>query len=411
MLSHWGGSRTLLPIVDFSHHTYYIVSMQQKRAYLYRCYPTPEQARILARTFGCTRFVYNWALRLRTDAYYQRQERVYYADTSAALTALKRQPDYAWLNEVSSVPTQQALRHLDKGFRNFFEGRADYPTFKKKRGRQSAEYTTSAFKWDGKDLLLAKMEQPLAIHWSRPLPNEAKPTTITISRDPAGRYFVSFLVEEDIASLPISPKTVGIDLGLHDVVTLSTGEKTGNERYFAQDARQLALLQRRHARKQKQSKNREKARQKVARIHARIADRRHDFQQKLTTRLIRENQVICVESLSVKHLMQNHHLAKAIADVGWGELIRQLEYKAAWYGRSIVAIDKFYPSSKRCSGCGHVLGSLSLDVRQWTCPECGTCHDRDVNAALNIRAAGLAVLACGEMVRPGRAKARQGVSR
>jgi putative transposase len=348
---------------------------------------------------------------MRTDAYYQRQELVYYADTSAAFTEVRRQPETSWLSEVAYIPCQQALRHLDKGFRNFFEGRADYPRFKKKHGRQSAEYTTSAFTWDGKDLVLAKLTEPLPIRWSRPLPKDARPSTITVSRDPAGRYFVSFLLEEDSTPLPVSPQTVGIDLGLHDVVTLSTGEKTGNERSFVQDAKRLAVLQRRHARKQKQSKNREKARRKVARIHARITDRRRDFQHKLTTRLIRENQTICLESLAVKNLLQNHHLAKAISDVGWGEIIRQLEYKAAWYGRNLVAIDRFYPSSKRCSACGHLRGSLSLDIRQWTCPECGARHDRDMNAALNIKAAGLAVFACGEMVRPGRAKARQGASR
>ena len=204
--------------------------------------------------------------------------------------------------------------------------------------------------------------------------------------------------------MPISPKTVGIDLGLHDVVTLSSGEKTGNERYFCQEERQLARLQRRHAKKRKGGKNREKARRQVAWLHARIADRRKDFLHKLTTRLIRENQVVCVESLSVKNMIHNEHLAKAIADVGWGELIRQLQYKAGWYGRAVVAIDKWYPSSKRCSACGHLLDSLSLDIRQWTCPECGTLHDRDTNAALNIEAAGLAVFACGEAVRPGRVK-------
>lgn len=384
--------------------------MRQKRAYLYRCYPTPDQAHTLARTFGCTRFVYNWALRLRSDAYAERHVRVSYAGISAAFTKLRRQPETAWLSEVAYVPCQQALWHLDTGFRNFFEGRANYPTFKKKRGRQSAEYTTSAFKWDSKELVLAKMREPLAIHWSRPLPKEARPTTITLSRDPAGRYFVSFLIEEDITPLPVSPKSVGIDLGLHDLVTLSTGEKVGNERFFAKEARRLATLQRRHAKKQKGSKNREKARRKVARIHARIADRRRDFQHKLTTRIIRENQTVCVESLCVKNLMQNHHLAQAIIDVGWGEIVRQLEYKAAWYGRTLVAIGTFYPSSKQCSGCGHVLGSLSLDIRQWICSDCGACHDRDVNAALNIEAAGLAVLACGEAVRPGRATARQGAS-
>ena len=252
---------------------------------------------------------------------------------------------------------------------------------------------------------------PLDICWSRPLPKDAKPSSVTITKDPAGRYFVSFLVEKEIAALPISSKTVGIDLGLHDVVTLSTGEKTGNERFFSKDEKRLAHAQRTHAKKHKGSQNREKARKRVARIHARIADRRRDFLQKLTTGLIRDNQVVCVESLSVKHMLQNHCLAKAIADVGWGELVKQLQYKATWYGRAVVAIDKFYPSSKRCHACGHLLDSLPLDVRQWTCPECCTVHDRDTNAALNIQAAGLAVYACGEAVRPGRVKARSGAPR
>lgn len=385
--------------------------MQQKRAYKYRFYPTPEQAQTLARTFGCVRYVYNWGLRTRTDAYYQRKEHLFYEHLSVGLTALKRQEEVAWLQEVSSVPLQQGLRHLESAFRNFFDGRAKYPTFKKKHGHQAATYASSAFKWDGTHLTLAKMDAPLGIRWSRPLPKDAKPSTVTITKDRAGRYFVSFLVEEDIQPLPVSPKTVGIDLGLHDVVTLSTGEKTGNERYFLKDEKKLARAQRRHAKKQKGGKNRGKARHKVARIHARIADRRRDFLHKLTTGLIRDNQVVCVESLQVKNMMQNHCLAKAIADVGWGELIRQLQYKAAWYGRAVVAIDKFYPSSKRCHACGHILDSLDLDVRQWTCPECGTVHDRDTNAALNIQAAGLAVYACGEAVRPGRVKARPGAPR
>jgi putative transposase len=372
--------------------------MKQKRAYQYRFYPTPDQAKILARTFGCVRYTYNWALRLRTDAYHQRQERVYYADLSAAFTQVRRQPETAWLSEVAYIPCQQSLRHLDRALRTFFEGRAKYPVFKKKRGSQAAEYTTSAFTWDGEDLVLARMTEPLSIRWSRPLPKEAKPTTITLTKDTAGRYFVSFLIEEDIQPLPVSPKTVGIDLGLHDVVTLSTGEKTGNERFFRQEEKRLATLQRRHTKKRKGSKNREKARRKVARLHARIADRRRDFQHKLTTSIIRENQTICVESLAVKNMMQNHSLAQSIADVGWGEIIRQLEYKARWYGRTLVTIDQWYPSSKRCHACGHLLDELELDIRQWTCPRCGIVHDRDTNAALNIKAEGLSVLACGEKV-------------
>ena len=194
--------------------------------------------------------------------------------------------------------------------------------------------------------------------------------------------------QEDIAPLPSASNTVGVDLGLEDVVTLSTGEKTGNEHFFRQEEKRLAQAQRRHAKKQKGGKNREKARRHVARIHARIADRRRDFQHKLTTRLIRENQVVCVESLAIENLLKNHCLAKAIADVGWGELLRQLEYKARWYGRSLVAINRWYPSSKRCSACGHELESLSLAVREWTCPKCGAVHDRDINAATQCQSRG-----------------------
>lgn len=383
--------------------------MAQKRAYKYRFYPTDEQKQILARTFGCVRFVSNWALRQKTDAFYHEQQRLYYKDLSEALTLLKQQADYSWLSQVSSVPLQQALRHLDKAFLNFFEGRARYPTFKKKRNRQSATYTSNAFKWVGTSLTLAKMTDPLDIRWSRPLPDGAIPGSITITRDCADRYFVSLLVEEDIKQLATVEQSVGADLGLKEFVILSTGEMVGNPRFFHKDEKKLARAQRRHARKQKGSKNRARARKKVARIHARIADRRRGFLHQLSTRLIRENQTICVETLAVKNMVKNHCLAKALSDVGWSEFVSQLEYKAAWYGRNLVKIDKWYPSSKRCFDCGHLLDSLTLDVRVWTCPECGVVHDRDINAAKNIHAVGLTVFeACGEAVRPGRAKARLG---
>jgi putative transposase len=383
--------------------------MKQKRAYQYRVYPTDEQKQLLARTFGCARFVSNWALRLRTDAYYKENKRIGYHETSAQLTLLKQQEEYAWLNEVSSVPTQQALRHLDKAFRNFFEGRAKYPMFKKKRNQQSAEYTTSAFKWDGTSLTLAKMTEPLDIRWSRPLPDGAKPSTLTVTKDCADRYFVSILVEEDIKQLDPVEQSVGADLGLQEFVILSTGEVVGNLKFFHKDEKQLAKAQRRHAKKRKGSKNRAKARLTVAKIHARIADRRRDFLHQLSTRLIREHQTICVESLAVKNMVKNHRLAKAISDVGWSEFVSQLAYKAAWYGRTLVKIDKWYPSSKRCFDCGHVLDSLPLDIRVWTCPECEVVHDRDLNAARNIHAVGLTVFeACGEAVRPGRALSRSG---
>ncbi len=381
--------------------------MKQKRAYRYRFYPTAQQQQILARTFGCCRYVYNWALQQKTNAYYQRGERLYYYDLSIGLTNLKKQDTTHWLNEVASVPLQQALRHLDKAFLNFFEGRAEYPLFKKKHSEQSATYVGTAFQLKGMNLTLAKMEQPLDIHWSRPLPEDCKPSSVTVCLDMAGRYFISILVEEEITPLEVTPKMVGLDLGLKSMVITSDGHTFGNPKFFAKDEKKLARLSKKH----KGSKSRQKARRKVAKIHARIADRRRDYQHKLSTKLIRENQVVCVESLQVKNMVQNHRLAKAINDVGWGEFVRQLDYKAQWYGRTLVKIDKFYPSSKRCHHCGHVLDSLSLDIRHWVCPECQMAHERDINAAQNVLAAGLAVSACGETVRPGRAKARAGKTR
>lgn len=374
--------------------------MDVKRAYRFRFYPTPEQELILARTFGCARFAYNHMLRLRTDAWFQRQERVGYHETSVALTKLKRDPEFAWLNEVSSVPVQQALRHLQTAFANFFAKRARYPSFKRKDGPQSAEYTTSAFKWDGKALRLAKMGDPLAIRWSRTLPKGAKLTTVTVSKDAAGRYFVSMLCDDSVSAKPQAAGRVGIDLGLTHFAILSTGEKIAAPNTFRKNEAKLAKLQRRLAKKTKGSARRAKAKLKVARLHAKIADSRRDFLHKLSTRLINENQVIAVESLSVSNMQKNRCLSKSISDASWSEFVRQLEYKAHWYGRALVGMDRWYPSSKRCSDCGHTVAAMPLNVREWTCPECGSIHDRDVNAARNVLAAGLAVSAHGESVSP-----------
>jgi putative transposase len=379
------------------------------RAYRYRFYPTPEQVDQLNRTFGCVRYVYNRSLRYRQDAWYERQENVSYLQSSAALTEWKKEAERAWLNEVSSVPLQQCLRHLQAAYRNFFQGRAKYPTTKKKDRGQSAEYTASAFKWNGESLKLAKQSEPLAIRWSRRF--NGTPTTVTVSRDSSGRYFVSMLVDESIDTLPVVRSVVGIDVGIHSIAMTSEGRAYGNPHFTDRYAAKLAKYQRRLAKKQAKSKNRLKAKQKVARIHAKIADCRRDFTHKLTTTLINENQVICVENLAVKNMVKNPNLAKSIHDANWGELVRQLEYKAGWYGRTVVAIDRWYPSSKRCSCCGYTLEKLHLETRQWTCPECNTTHDRDINAARNIRAAGLAVLACGETVNPVVAKAAIGSTR
>ncbi|AOU98680.1 transposase [Acidihalobacter yilgarnensis] len=376
--------------------------MNVKRAYRFRFYPTPAQAQVLAQTFGCTRFAYNHMLRLRSDAWLQRQERVGYHETSAALTALKKTPEHAWLNDVSSVPVQQALRHLNTAFTHFFAKRARYPAFKRKHGPQSAEYTTSAFRWTPalRELRLAKMSEPLNIRWSRTIPKAAKLTTVTVSLDAAGRYFASLLCDDAVASNPVVSGQIGIDLGLTHFAVLSTGEKVTSPKAFRQNESRLGRLQRRLAKKKLGSKNRAKAKSKVARVHAHITDSRRDFLHKLSTRLVSENQVIAIETLSVNDLQRNHPLAKSISDAGWSEFVRQLEYKAQWYGRTLIGIDRWYPSSKRCSVCGHTQGSMPLSVRTWTCPECDTQHDRDINAARNVLAAGLAASAHGEAVSP-----------
>jgi len=234
-----------------------------------------------------------------------------------------------------------------------------------------------------------------------------------VSKDAVGRYFVSLRVEEAITSLPPldNNKSIGIDLGLKSFLITSDGETIANPKYYARDEKKLAKLERRKAKKKKGSKNRNKARLKVAKAHARIADQRRDFQHKLSTRLIRENQVICLETLAVKNMLHNHALAKAISDVGWSEFIRQLEYKAEWYGRTVVKIDRWYPSSKRCHVCGYVMQDMPLEVREWVCPQCRTMHDRDINAAKNVLAAGLVASACGDHVRPAVAKAAVGNGR
>ncbi|GAC14978.1 transposase IS891/IS1136/IS1341 [Aliiglaciecola lipolytica E3] len=294
---------------------------------------------------------------------------------------------------MSCVPLQQSLRHQQTAFKNFFEGRAKYPAFKKKRSKQSAEFTKSAFKFKDGNIYIAKSKQPLDIRWSRELPSE--PTTVTISKDSAGRYFVSMLCRFEPKPLPVTKKTTGIDLGLTDLVITADGFKSGNPRHTAKYEKKLAQAQRRLSKKKKGTANFHKARIKVARIQAKIADCRRDFTHKLTTTLINENQVISCESLSVKNMVKNPRLAKAIGDANWGEMVRQLEYKAEWRGRTLVQIDKWYPSSKRCNCCGHVVDSLPLHIRHWTCPACEARLDRDTNAAINIKAAGQAVLACG----------------
>ncbi|MFE6828593.1 RNA-guided endonuclease InsQ/TnpB family protein [Streptomyces sp. NPDC057690] len=375
-----------------------------KRAFKYRFHPTDAQAVELSRTFGCVRKVYNLALAARTEAW-ARQERVNYNQTSALLTAWKKTEELAFLNEVSSVPLQQTLRHLQMAFTHFFAKRARYPRFKsRKKSRKSAEYTSSAFRCRDGKVTLAKMSGPLDIVWSRPLPEGAMPSTVTVSQDSAGRWFVSLLCEDpSVVPLATTDAAVGVDVGLDHLLTLSTGEKIANPRHERQDRTRLAKAQRSFAHKASgDGANRRKARAKVAKIHARITDRRRDGLHKLTTRLVRENQTIVIEDLTVRNMVKNRKLARAISDAAWAEFRNMLEYKAAWYGREVIAVDRFFPSSKLCSACGNVAERMPLNVRTWTCGNCATTHDRDVNAANNLLAAGLAVSVCGAGVRPQR---------
>jgi putative transposase len=380
-----------------------------KRAYKYRFYPTSEQAQELCRTFGCVRKVRNLALAARTTARHQRHERITYLQSSALLTQWKRSGDLAFLAGVSSVPLQQALRHLQTAYTRYWHHQARHPRFKsRKKSRASAEYTRSAFRYRDGQLHLAKMTGPLAIAWSRPLPDGAEPSTVTVSRDPAGRWFVSLLCQCPVQPHPASTTVVGVDAGITSLVTLSTGEKIANPRHEKRDRARLARAQRRLTRTRQGSANRDKARLKVARVHARITDRRKDFLHKLTTRLVRDNQAVVIEDLSIRNMVRNHHLARAISDAAWRQLRAMLEYKCDWYGRDLVVIDRWYPSSRTCSGCGGMAASLPLGVREWDRVHCGARHDRDINAAVNIRAAGLAVLACGAGVRPAREPSRAG---
>lgn len=368
--------------------------------YRYRFYPTWDQEQQLARTFGCVRYVYNWALGMKQEEFKESAERISYPQTDKRLTALKQQEQTAWLSEVSSVPLKQSLRHLDKAYMAFFRGTARSPRFKSRKHRQSATYTRFAF--SAKDsgipgqpvVKLAKQNEPLRIVWSRPLPTE--PSSLTVVKDPDGRYYVSFVVEVDSKPFERTNRTVGIDLAIKDVVATSDGWKSGNPKHLRKSMKRLKLEQRRLSHKREGSANWHKQRKRVARVQSRVRDQRRDFLHQLTTRLVRRYDVICCESLAVKNMVKNHSLAQHISDAGWGTLVGMLRYKSEWYGKTLVEVDRWLPSSKTCSSCGHVVEGLRLSIRNWICPACGTHHDRDTNASVNILAVGTTVAAHGE---------------
>jgi putative transposase len=321
---------------------------------------------------------------------------------------MKKDPELAFLSEVSCVPLQQALRHQHQAFAAFFEKRARYPRFKSRRSRQAAHYTRSAFSLRGGELRLAKMSAALRYTWSWPDADLAAldPAMVIVARESDGRWYVTFTAEVAVpAALEKTGHAVGIDLGVTDFAATSDGDKIVNARHLERKARSLARYQRRLARCQQGSGNRAKAAAKTARAHRRVRHARADFLHRASTRLVRAADLIVIEDLNVCGMVRNRHLARAISDCGWGEFRRQLAYKCKRYGRRLVVIDRWYPSSKICSACGYRLAELSLDTRHWRCPSCGARHDRDINAAKNILAAGRAVArdclgdACGAEVR------------
>ncbi|MBG0818500.1 RNA-guided endonuclease TnpB family protein [Planomonospora sp. ID82291] len=379
-----------------------------RTAYKCRAYPTPEQAAVFNRTFGCVRLVWNKTLAERHAAFFQRGEKTSYKQTDAALTAWKKTEELAFLSEVSSVPLQQTLRHQHTAFGNFFAERARYPRFKPRTGRRSAHYTRSAFRIKDGELRIAKTNGPLRVAWSFSEVDFATldPTMVIISREPDGRWYVSFAMEVDHpAPLPATGHEIGVDLGIKDFAVTSDGDRIANPRHLARKARNLARYQRRMARRQRGSANRRKAKAKVAAAHRKVRNARRDFLHKTSTALVEAADTIVLEDLAVANMVRNRSLAKAISDASWGDFRSMLEYKAARAGRHLIVIDRWYPSSKTCSGCGHLLPKLDLGTRHWTCPACRTRHDRDVNAAKNILAAGRAVAgessgdACGADVR------------
>jgi len=384
----------------------------KRRSYKYRIYPNKTQIQLLSRFFGSKRFVWNTCLAWRSNIYKEYFESVTGIDFSRELTELKKLESYRWLKDTPTTVYSQALRDQDAAFRKFFKEGAGYPRFKSRHQLQSIRFQLDqrviVKNYKAGELLKIPGLGQIKVRWTR-VP-EGLPKMVTVSKDSAGRYFVSMAVEEAIQSLPAVGKTVGIDLGVNQVMTLSDGAQFVNPRHLLKKKVQLKCLQQRLARQQKGSNRRLKTKFRIAKLHTRIADERHAYIHQITRRMINDNQVIMIEDLNVsglsrsskgtldnpgKKVKQKSGLNRSILDVSFGEITRQLDYKSDWYGRTLIKVDRFFPSSKLCStpGCDYKAEKLTLKIRTWTCPQCGVVHDRDINAAKNIEIEGLTQLA------------------
>ena len=369
------------------------------RSYRIRAYPNSAQIRMLNQWYGSVRWLWNWSLDMRTKAYQRRKESLTSVSISRKLTKLKTVPKFAWLAKVPATCLTQCLRDQDQAFVNFFRRvkageTPGYPRFKARQMNGSLRFQdVSEAKWAKGVVSLPKFG---TMKLAEKLPGIVCPDTVTLKREADGRHYVTFSSAVEIALLPVVASVIGIDLGLTHLATLSSGEKIENPRHLTNLLRYLRQQQRCLSRRVKGSKRREKQRLRVARAHRKIADQRNYALHALTTRLVREHQIICIENLAVRNMIKHPRLARHIADAGWGEFRRMIEYKAKWYGRTVIVVDRWFPSSKTCSKCSHKLDELRLDVREWTCPKCGTIHNRDVNAAQNLLLAGMSELGGGE---------------